>query len=185
MSKHQEECKQKVQSKEVELDLISSSSTHFAEYFSIYLKNKMARSSKAMSHQRKRLRNVDKIVKSYESLNSSPIFAFGEIVEKILQICGCKNVLRSATEFKFYSHLTLEGAAKMAVLSKSTSKDVKQHMSRLQFIMERIEEILKSDLTELLQNKHLRKLSRLLQHGNDCVYAIVQFLSDRQEKHRP
>ena len=145
----------------------------------------MARSSKAMSHQRKQLRNVDKIVKSYESLNSSPIFAFGEIVEKILQICSCKNVLRSATEFKFYSHLTLEGAAKMAILSKSTSKDVKQHMSRLQFIMERIDEILKSDLTELLQNKHLGKLSRLLEHGNECVYAIVQFLSDRQEKHRP
>lgn len=177
MSKHQEECKQKVQSKEVDLDLVSSSSNHFEEYFSIYLSNKVAQSSKVMFHQRQRLRNFDKIVKSHESLNSSPVFSFDGVVEKILQ-GGYKNVLRSAAEFKFYSHLTLEGAAKMAILSKSTSKCVKKHMSRLQFIMERIEEIFKCDLKQLLKNNHLRKLSRLLQHGNDCVYAIGQILSD-------
>lgn len=177
MSKHQEECKQKVQSKEVDLDLVSSSSTHFEEYFSIYLSNKMGQSSKVMFHQRQRLRNFDKIVKSHESLNSSPVFSFDGVVAKILQ-GGYKNVLRSAAEFKFYSHLTLEGAAKMAILSKSTSKCVKKHMSRLQFIMERIEEIFKCDLKQLLKNNHLRKLSRLLQHGNDCVYAIGQILSD-------
>lgn len=184
MSIHQDGCKQTVQSREVELDLVSSGSTHFAEYFSVYRSNKKARSSKAMSHQRQRLRNVDNSLNCYKSINCSSCLYFGEVMEKLLQF-GCHTVLRNAAEFKYYAHLTLEGAAKMAILSKSTSKGLKQHMCRLQFIMERIEKLSKCDITQLLHNNHLSKLSKFLQHGNDCVYTIGQFLANRQEKYKP
>lgn len=177
MSKHNDGCQRHEQSKEVELELASSSTNRFAKYFSVYRNNKKARSSTALSHQKQRLRAVNKSIACYKSICSTSGY-FDEVLENMLQ-SGCSEILRSATEFKYYAHLTLEGAAKMAIVSKSTCRGLKQDMERLQFIVEKVEELAKSDITQLLCQKRLSKLSAFLNCGKNCVFTIGQVLASR------
>jgi len=101
-------------------------------------------------------------------------------MESVLQ-SGCTEILRSAAEFMYYAHLTLEGAAKMAIVSKSTCRSLKQDMERLQFIMEKVEELAKYDISQLLRQKRLSKLSAFLNYGQNCVFAIGQVLVSRHK----
>ncbi|KAL9970444.1 hypothetical protein ACROYT_G022820 [Oculina patagonica] len=176
MGKHKDGCKQHMQSKEVELDLTNTGTNHFAKYFAVYSDNKKARSSKAMSHQRQKLRTVDKSMACYKSLSLSCAY-FNEVMENMLQ-SDCPEILRSATEFKYYAHLTLEGAAKMAIVSKSSCRGLKQQMERLQFIVEIVGELAKSDITQLSNQKHLSKLSAFVHRGKNCVFTIAQVLAN-------
>lgn len=177
MSKHKDGCQRHEQSKEVELELASSSANRFAKYFSLYCNSKKARSGIALSHQIQRLRTVDKSITCYKSIRSTHGYS-DEVMENVLQ-SGCSEILRSAAEFKYYAHLTLEGAAKMATVSKSTCRSLKQDMERLQFIMEKVEELARSDITQLLHQKRLSKLSAFLNCGKNCVFTIGQVLVSR------
>ena len=175
MSKHKDGCQRHENSKEVELADDSSGANHFAKYFSVYCSNKKARSSKMMSRQRQRVRTVDKSLAWYKKISSSFAF-FNDVMESVLQ-SGCPEILRSATEFKYYAHLTLEGAAKMAIVSKSKSRGLKQHMDRLQFIVEMVGELAKSDFRRLSSQNHLNKLAAFVRCGKNCVLTIGQILA--------
>lgn len=177
MSKHKNGCQRHEQSKEVELELASSSANHFAKYFSLYSNSKKARSGIALSRQKQRLRTVDKSLACYKSICLTCGY-FDEVMENMLQ-SGCFEILRSAAEFKYCAHLTLEGAAKMAIVSKSTCRGLKQDIERLQFILEKVEELAKSDITQLLHHKYLSKLSAFLSCGKNCVFTIGQVLACR------
>ena len=181
MSKHNSKdgCQRHEQSKEVDLDLsLSSRTNHFAKYLTVYCDNKKARTHQAMSHQIQKLRTVDKRLACYRSLRSSCAY-FDEVMETILQ-SGYPEILRNATEFKYYAHLTLEGAAKMAIVSKSTCRGLNQHIEQLQFIVEKIDELAQCDITQLARQNRLSKLSDFLHRGKNCVFTIGQFFSNRQ-----
>lgn len=173
MSKHKDGCQRHEQSKEVELDLASSGTNRFAKYFPVYSDNKKACSSSAMSHQRQKLRTVDRSLACYKSITSSCSY-FNDVMENMLQR-GYPEILRNALEFEYYAHLTLEGAAKMAIVSKSAYRGLKQPMDRLQFIIERVGELAKSDIT--LSHSHLTKLSAFVHCGKNCVFTIGQILA--------
>ena len=175
MSEHKAGCQRHEQSKEIELN---TSTNHFARYFSVYCNNKKARSSMALSRQRKRLRFLRRIIASYKSICSSVSYC-NQFMERMLK-SGCHEILRDAAEFKYYAHLTLEGAAKVAVVSKSTSRGLHWHMDRLQFIVEKIEELAQADILKLLRHNDLNKLCDFLHFGKNCVLKIGQFLARRQ-----
>ena len=177
MSKHKDGCQRHEQSKEVELELASSSANRFAKYFSVYCDSKKARSNIALSHQIQKLRTVDKTIACYKSISSTHGYSDG-VMENVLQ-SGCSEILRNAAEFTYYAHLTLEGAAKMAIVSKSMCRSLKRDMERLQFIIEKVEELAKSDITQLLRQKCLSKLAAFLNCGKNCVFTIGQVLASR------
>lgn len=178
ITNHKQGCQRQEHSKEIELDATDSGTNHFARYFSMYCDNKRARFSITLSRQRKRLRLVNRSVALYKSICSSHLY-FDHIMEQILH-SGCHEILRNAAEFKYCAHLTLEGAAKVAILSKSTSKGLHKDMERLQFIVEKIESLTQAGIAQILKHRDLSKLTDFLHCGENCVAKIGQFLARRQ-----
>lgn len=183
MINHKDGCQRHEQSKEVELDTAGSRTNHFARYFSVYCDSKKACSSMVLSHQRRRLRLVGKSLKSYRSISSTCSY-FDPTMEKMLQ-SGCHGILREAAEFNYYAHLTLEGAAKVAIVSKSLSRGLHPNMDRLQFVVKQIEGLLSADIVQILRHNNLKKLSDFLRHGKNYVLNIGQFLACRKGNCNP
>lgn len=181
MSKHKDGCKRHEQSREIELDLVGSSTSLFAKYFSVYCNNKKARSSMALSHQRNKLRLLNGNLESYRRICSSCSY-FDNTIEKILQ-SDCHETLKDAADFMYFAHLTLEGAAKVAIVSKSSGRRLHLHMDRLQFIVDEIEGFVSPDVIQLMKCNNLQKLSLFLRHGKNCVLKIGQLLTNRNRNH--
>ena len=183
MTKHKDGCQRHEQSKEVELDIAGSRTNHFAKYFSVYCDSKKARSSMVLSHQRRRLRLVDRSLTSYRSISSTCSYV-DQTMEKMLQ-SDCHGILRDAAEFSYYAHLTLEGAAKVAIVSKSSSRGLHPNIDRLQFIVKQMEGLLSADVVQLLKHSNLKKLSGFLHYGKNYVLKIGQFLTCRNGNCNP
>lgn len=84
------------------------------------------------------------------------------------------NHLKEVFNFKFQAHLVLEGVAIRLSFSNETaySKRLAMEFSRLLFIVERMDEILK-DLNHCLVKKEcLLKLKRFIKFGKKCILFI-------------
>ena len=180
---HNDGCLRHEQSKEIMLDMETPRTSHFARYFSVYCNSRKARSGMSLSRQRKRLRLVNRSLASYKSICSSHVY-FDQTMEMMLQ-SSCHDILRSAAEFTYYAHLTLEGASKVAMVSKSTSRVLHQLVDRLQFIAEKIEGLTEANIEHLLRQNDLSKLSDFLLCGKHCVLKIGQIIARRQGNFKP
>lgn len=176
MSNHKQGCQQKEQSKEIELEDYSTGTNHFTKYFTVYRENKKARSSMTLSRQRKRLRLVEQTIGRYKSILSSHSYV-NQTVDKALQT-NLQEILRYGVELTYVARFTLEGAAKVAVISRSACRSGLQHdMERLQFIVDKIEALMESDIEGLLRCNNLDKLTDFLLRGKDCILKIGWFLA--------
>lgn len=82
--------------------------------------------------------------------------------------------MKEVFNFKFQAHLVLEGVAIRLWFSNGTasSKKLAMEFSRLLFIVERMDEILK-DLNHCLVKKEcLFKLKRFIKFGKKCILFI-------------
>lgn len=98
-------------------------------------------------------------------------------MDKALQT-NLQEILRYGVELTYVARFTLEGAAKVAVISRSACRLGLQHdMERLQFTVDKIEALMERDIEGLLRCNNLDKLTDFLLRGKDCILKIGWFLA--------
>lgn len=151
---------------------------HAVSYEHVAVTSRVARTSNVICRIHRKLDKIEEGVKTYsERFPLKPDLKKTSNTEKQLKLL-CENKitshLKEVFNFKFQAHLVLEGVAISLSFSNGTacSKKLAMEFSRLLFIVERIDEILK-DLNHCLTKKEcLLKLESFVNFGKECILFI-------------
>lgn len=182
---HGDKCKKKVTSEEFDLTL-DNQSNRFAKYMNMVKHHNLARHTPLVSHQKRHLQHLHENVRVYQSLDSTTRTSLqqrskhnkGFMEDAVTN--GAPEALDTLFQFKFEAHFTLEGAAKLAAMSKKTEKQTRKTLHQLQFILERIEDLQKGGLSSLMRKTNLDKLSHWIECGKRCMYSLGKSASRRK-----